>query len=211
MLASITSHRLNPIHYPDDNKTRRDIILKKMYEQNYISDQEYEAALSDDVYSRISKNQASQNQHSAYSYFTDALITVDRRRFTGQIRVQPVSGLQYDFTGMVFVSIPPSLRSCKKLPIPSSMIKKNYPVETKYSLEYDLHVNHADGSSTLYTERDIRKHFQTVKHNDAYMTIYSTKKEMKQAVKAFKKAPERGRPLPWKQCAMPCNRRFLIL
>ena len=55
VLASITKNptRLNPIDHPEDNKERRDIVLKKMYELNYISNEEYEEALSDDVYSRI--------------------------------------------------------------------------------------------------------------------------------------------------------------
>ena len=77
VIASITQNptRLNPIDHPENNKERRDIVLRKMYELNYISSQEYEEALSDDVYSRISKTQASQNQRSVYSYFTDALIT----------------------------------------------------------------------------------------------------------------------------------------
>ena len=77
VLASITKNptRLNPIDHPEDNKERRDIVLKKMYELNYISSKEYEEALADDVYSRISKTQANQTQQSVYSYFTDALIT----------------------------------------------------------------------------------------------------------------------------------------
>ncbi len=189
VLASITKNptRLNPIDYPDDNKTRRDIILKKMYEQNYISDQEYEAALSDDVYSRISKNQASQNQHSAYSYFTDALITQIVEDLQAKYGYSQSQAYNMIYRNGLRIH---STQSSQLQKIADTVIndKKNYPVETKYSLEYDLHVNHADGSSTLYTERDIRKHFQTVKHNDAYMTIYSTKKEMKQAVKTFKKA-----------------------
>ena len=43
----------NPITKPEKNKERRDKVLKNMLEQEYISQEEYEEALADDVYARI--------------------------------------------------------------------------------------------------------------------------------------------------------------
>ena len=75
VLAGITKNPtyLNPIDYPEDNNTRRDVILKKMYELNYISTEEYEEALADNVYARISDNNTHKHQkNEVYSYFTES-------------------------------------------------------------------------------------------------------------------------------------------
>lgn len=187
VLASITKNptRLNPIDHPEDNKERRDIVLKKMYELNYISGEEYETALSDDVYSRISKTQANANQQSVYSYFTDALITQiveDLQNAYGYTQSQAYNlvyrgGLQIHST-----------QSTQMQNIADAVIndKSNYPVDTDYSLEYDLHVTLENGESVTYTERDIRDYFRNAGDTD-YRTVYPTKKAMRKAIREFKK------------------------
>ena len=72
-LSSITSNpsRYNPITNPENNNTRRQIVLQNMVDQNYISKQDMENALSDDVYDRIQNvNTATKETNSHYSYFT---------------------------------------------------------------------------------------------------------------------------------------------
>ena len=64
--------------------------------------------------------------------------------------------------------------------------KSNYPVNTDYSLEYDLHVTLENGDTVTYTERDIRDYFRNAGDTD-YRTIYPTKKAMKKAIRTFKK------------------------
>lgn len=77
VLAGITKNPtfLNPVDYPEDNDARRKLILKKMYQFNYISDTEYQSALEDKVYARIANKTAQGRKNSVYSYFTDAVIT----------------------------------------------------------------------------------------------------------------------------------------
>lgn len=186
VLASITKNpsKLNPIDHPEDNKTRRDIVLKKMYEQNYISGTEYEEALSDEVYEQISKNQASQNQVNVYSYFTDALITQLVDDLESQYGYTQAQAYNMVYRGGLRIR---STQSSQLQAIADAEInnRKNYPVDTDYSLEYDLHITHADGSTNIYTEKDIKKYYQK---NDAdYLTIYPTKKAMKKDVRRFRK------------------------
>ena len=45
--------KLNPVSGPDANAERREVILQEMYNQGYITKEEQEEALADDVYSRI--------------------------------------------------------------------------------------------------------------------------------------------------------------
>jgi penicillin-binding protein 1A len=64
----------NPITHPDRNAIRREEILNKMLEQGYCSQEEYDLAKADDVYSRIQTVNEEQGASSYYSYFTDELI-----------------------------------------------------------------------------------------------------------------------------------------
>lgn len=45
--------RYNPLTHPKENAVRRKIVLEKMYEQNFITYDQKNDALDDDVYSRI--------------------------------------------------------------------------------------------------------------------------------------------------------------
>ena len=64
---------LNPVTNPEDNKDRRDEVLKKMLEQGYIDKSAYEEAVADDVYARVQKVNAAAEKSTPYSYFVDAL------------------------------------------------------------------------------------------------------------------------------------------
>ncbi len=73
-LASITKA---PSYYapdidPQANKERRESVLKEMYDQNFITEEEYEAALKEEI--KVVADKKVLNQQQIYSYFTDALI-----------------------------------------------------------------------------------------------------------------------------------------
>lgn len=77
VLAAITENpsRYNPITHPENNASRRLIVLKKMLEQHYITQSDYRKAVLDDVYERISKNaNNASSETQSHSYFEDALI-----------------------------------------------------------------------------------------------------------------------------------------
>lgn len=81
-LAGVTN---NPVQYsprtqPEQNKTRQTIILKYMLEQEYITQAEYDTALAEDIYSKISQSSSSDEitandnpTTNIHSYFVDSL------------------------------------------------------------------------------------------------------------------------------------------
>ena len=75
VIAAITQNPsyYNPVRYPEHNKERRQLVLDNMLEQNYITKEQHEEAVADDVYARI-QNVHSSKGSSVYSYYTDALI-----------------------------------------------------------------------------------------------------------------------------------------
>ncbi|MBP7321294.1 MAG: penicillin-binding protein, partial [Lachnospiraceae bacterium] len=77
VIAGITKnpYGYNPISFPERNAKRREKVLTNMLDQGYINQSQYDAAMADDVYSRIQKvNTAIKEDHSASSYFQDELV-----------------------------------------------------------------------------------------------------------------------------------------
>ncbi len=188
VLAAITKNptQLNPVDHEDANKERKDTVLKKMYDLDFISGKEYEAALSEDVYAEISSRQTSQTTYAAYSYFTDSLITQvveDLEEICGYTQVQAYNLV---YRGGLRIH---STQSTELQNVADTIIndEANYPVDTEYSLEYSLYVTLEDGTTVSYTERDVRDYFRNNKGKKDYNTVYSSKKAMKKAVKKFRK------------------------
>ena len=73
VIAATTSnpYKYNPVRFPENNKTRRAIVLKNMLDQELISKAEYDEALADNVYDRIMNVKNTSTGSTAYSYYTD--------------------------------------------------------------------------------------------------------------------------------------------
>ena len=70
VIAGITQSpsTYDPITHPDNNKVRRNKVLKNMLEQDYISQKQYDEALADDVYARIQTTNTASQADNTYSY-----------------------------------------------------------------------------------------------------------------------------------------------
>ena len=83
VIASITQNpsRFNPITHPEDNAERRKKVLNNMLEQEYITQEEYDLAMEDDVYSRIQTTNEEVEETSINTYFVDALTDDEARAY----------------------------------------------------------------------------------------------------------------------------------
>ena len=65
----------DPIYYPENNKERRDKTLENMLEEGYLTQEEYDEAMADDVYTRIAAHAEEQNEEKTiFTYYEDAAI-----------------------------------------------------------------------------------------------------------------------------------------
>lgn len=77
VLAAITK---SPVYYapnknPENNKARKNLVLKKMLDLKYITQEEYENAKNEDVYLKISQiEKINDEKKTCHSYFVDKLI-----------------------------------------------------------------------------------------------------------------------------------------
>ncbi len=75
-LAAITKNpsSFNPLKNPDENRYRREHVLNKMLTLEFISQEEYDQAMADDVYTRIAQEHGLAPNQEVFTYFEDALI-----------------------------------------------------------------------------------------------------------------------------------------
>ena len=152
VIAGITQNpsRFNPITHPENNSERRNKVLRKMLEQGYISQVEYDSAMADDVYARIQNvNQETGGDSTVNSYFVDALTNevLEDLIDAGYNETQAYT-LLYSGGLKIYSTQDPKIQAiCDEVYTDES----NYPEGTKYLLAYELSVQAADGTVTNYS------------------------------------------------------------
>lgn len=76
VLAGITKNPsgYNPVKHPEECQKRQRLVLSAMLEQGYITQEGYEEARNDDVFSRIQEANKNKDQSTVLSYYEDALL-----------------------------------------------------------------------------------------------------------------------------------------
>ena len=192
VLAATTSNpsRYNPLTHPKENAVRRKIVLEKMYEQNFITYDQKNAALDDDVYSRIQTVNNTTSGSTVFSYFTDAVynqVCDDLQSKLGYSASQSYK-LLYSGGLQIYSTMDPSIQSIVDEEVNNA---DNYISSTgsrllEYSLNYALTVCHADGSESTYTENDLTSYFQSEKKQATFANIYASKEDIYRSVREFK-------------------------
>ena len=192
ILAATTSNpsRYNPLTHPKENAVRRKIVLEKMYEQNFITYDQKNDALDDDVYSRIQTVDNATSGSTVFSYFTDAVynqVCDDLQSKLGYSASQSYK-LLYSGGLQIYSTMDPSIQAIVDEEINNA---DNYISSTgsrllEYSLNYALTVCHADGSESTYTENDLINYFQSEKKQATFANIYASKEDIYRSVREFK-------------------------
>lgn len=159
----------NPIHYPEDNKERRDKCLDLMLKNGLCTQKEYDEAMADDPYSRIQMVAQEKTENSYYSYFTDAVIDavindlVERKGYT---QAQATSMV---YTGglSIYTTQDRQIQEiCDEVYTDESMFPA-FGTGSKegslYELSYALSVQKPDGTAVHYQLSDLISYFDGFK------------------------------------------------
>ena len=189
VLAGITQNpsAYNPITHASANSKKRTTVLTYMKEQGYITSNDYNTAINDDVYSRIQTvNQKTRSVSTTTSYFTDALIQQvikDLKQKLGYTETQAYNALYS--RGLKIQTTQDS--SMQKICDSVINNKKYYPAGSSYQLTYQLTIQKADGSQKNYDINSLKQFVK--KHYKKKITSYFKKKSTgKKYIKAFKKS-----------------------
>ncbi len=155
----------NPIHYPEDNKKRRDDCLKLMLENGFCSQAEYDEAMADDPYSRIQMVAQEKDDTSYYSYFTDAVIDEVINDFVTRKGYTQAQATALVYTGglKIYTTQDREIQTiCDEVYTDETMFPTFGTGSNEgslYELSYALSVQKADGTVIHYQLSDLISYF----------------------------------------------------
>jgi len=186
VIASITQNptKWNPISHPDNNSERRAEVLRKMFEQGYITQIEYDTALADDVYSRIQTVNEQTEDKTIYTYFVDELtsqVLADMQESLGYSYTQAYNSL-YSGGLSIYTTQDPSIQ---KICDEEFANPENYPENTKYLLSYEVSFTDSNGDPVNFSSQKMESYFKQ-KNGSSFNMIFSSEEDAQAAVDEYK-------------------------
>ena len=191
VIAGITQipSRFNPLseNGQKNNEEKRRVILQYMYEQGKISKEDQEEALADDVYSRIKNvDLVTQENDSPFTYFTDELIEQVMTALQEQLGYTETQAYNLLYSGglEIYTTQDPDLQAIVDEEISNP---DNYTV-AYYSLDYRLSIQHADGTTTHYSDESMAKYIRNDLGQSSFNGLFDSKEEAQAAVDQYREA-----------------------
>ncbi|MCR5211428.1 MAG: PBP1A family penicillin-binding protein [Lachnospiraceae bacterium] len=183
-IAGITQNpsRYNPITHPDYNNTRRKSVLQHMYDQGYITAEEYEAAVADDVYSRISVVNNSIIASST-SYFVDALTSQVIKDLKEQRGYSETEAYRMLYAGGLRIESTQDPEIQKVVDEEINRLE-NYANSPEVSISFRLTVEKPDKTYQNYSEQTMLSFYQS--EDPLYDINYSSQEEALAAYEHYK-------------------------
>ena len=186
VIAGITQSpsRLNPISGREKNEEKRKVILQYMYEQGYITKEEQDEALADNVYDRIQDvDLLTKETTSPYSYFTDELIEQVMEALMYQFGYTETQAHNLLYSGglSIFTTQDPDLQTIVDEEVNDP---ENYDT-AKYSIEYRLSVTHGDGTTEHFSEKNVEA-FHQAAFQDGFNGLYASEEAAAADIELYK-------------------------
>lgn len=187
VIAAITQNpsRLNPISHPENNKERRNKVLRNMLDQGYITQAAFDEAMGDDVYSRIQTVNEETESTTIYSYFVDELtnqIMTDLKEKGGYTDTQAYN-LLYSSGLSIYTTQDPQIQEiCDRVTADPA----NYPETVKWLLDYKLSTKTASGETKNYSSEMFQTYFKQTDSN--FRMLYDDEASAQAAVAEYKAA-----------------------
>ena len=188
-LAGITQNptQFNPIEHPEANAKRRKEVLDHMLDQQYITQEQYDQVINDDIYTQIQAAQA-QNSESAdtiYSYFEDELIDQvinDLMNIKGYTRTQ-AQNLVYSGGLKIYTTQDQHIQSILDEEYANP---ENYPENVQYALDYALTVTNPQGEEVNYSKEMLSLYFQN--EDPEFDLLFDSQEEAQSYVDRYKQS-----------------------
>lgn len=183
-IAAITQNpsRYNPISHPDENAKRRKRVLDKMLEHEWISQEEYDTALDDDVYERIQIVNNTISGSSSTSYFVDALTDQVTDDLMEQLGYTESQAYQLLYSGGLTIASTQDTR-IQNIVTEEINNESHYPF-VKYSFSYRLTIQKPDGSTQNYSDQTMLSYYQA--SNKDYSINFKSQEEAAAAIEKYK-------------------------
>lgn len=187
VIAGITKNPAgyNPILYPESNAKRRLNVLDAMKEQGYITQEQYDEALADDVYDRISEHNDVVGT-SMNTYFVDAVIDDVFNDLVEKNGYSESDAYKAIYQGGLTIKSTQDL-SIQEICDEEAQNPENYAVGTSYSFFLSFQVKKKDGTTKNYTNQTMLSYYKEKTGNPDYSINFGSKKECKKAIRQYEK------------------------
>ncbi len=185
VIASITQNpsKYNPISHPDQNAERREKVLNNMLTQSYISQEEYDEAMADDVYSRIQTVNRATDTNTVYTYFVDELteqVLQDLIDIKGYNETQAYTALYSGGLSIYTTQDPQIQKICNDV----FNSEESYSEDVKWYLSYALTIERENGDLENVSSEIFKAYYQ--QDNPNFDMLYSSKDDANAAIEAYK-------------------------
>jgi len=186
VIAGITQNpsKYNPISRPEKNAERRERILKRMYELGHITKAEMDEAFADDVYSRIQSVNIELQNDTVTSYFVDAVTENVYKDLIekGGYSETAASALLYGGGLRIYSTLDSEIQAiCDE----EFADPENFPIDTKWYLQYALTVKNAEGKNVNYSKEMLQLWYRNNIDRD-FNLIFDSQEDGMAAIEAYK-------------------------
>lgn len=187
VIAGITKNpsRYNPITHPDKNAERRQKVLEDMQRDGYITQEQFDEAMADDVYSRIQLADSKNEDSAVNTYFVDALTddVLEDLIAAGYNETQAFT-LLYSGGLKIYSTQDPKIQ---KICDETFADESNFPANTKWYLNYELTIEKSNGEKENHSKEMFRT-FWKENRSKSYNLIYTSQEEAYQDIELYKEA-----------------------
>ena len=158
-------------------------VLNNMKDQGYISQEEYDEAVADNVYDRIQLVNIESETNSINSYFVDELtdqVIQDLVEQKGYTETQAYKAL-YQGGLTIYSTQDPEIQAICDDEVNNL---DNYPTAPKVSFSYRLSVRSADSSISNYSEQTMLSYYQS--SNKSFSINFNSEEEAAAAIEQYK-------------------------
>ncbi len=183
VIAGITQSpaTFNPITHPEKNAERREKVLNDMKDQGYITQEEYDIAMADDVYSRIQNVNSEISSDNINSYFVDALTD---QLYEDLLEEGYSENQAYKLIYSGGLSIYSTMDSNIQAIVDEVFTnEENFPEKVKWQLDYALTIQKANGDLENHSMEMYRAYFRQT--DDDFNMLYSSQDDAYDAIAEY--------------------------
>ena len=192
VIAAITQSptMYDPVINPDNNQTRKNVVLQKMLEQGLVTQEEYDDAIADNVYARISNNKNTEDsvEKTYNSYYIDAVINSLSNQLVEELDYSETQAFNTIYSGGLSIYINQDA-NIQKICDEEINNPDNYPASTSVALNYALTLTDPKtGDLINYSSGHLINYYAEKTGNQKYNLIYSSEDTARAAADEFKAA-----------------------
>ena len=189
----------NPITNPERNEPRKNKVLKLMLEHGKCTQEEYDAAMADDVYARIKAVNEEYSSNSYYSYFVDEVIDQLTHDLQSELGYTQAQALDLIYSGglRIITTMDPTIQEI----VDDVITDESYYPElgiSYYELTYALSIqkNDSENTNVHYHSSDLLEYFKNYPDPDdlyadekgrKFSLYFKDKDDMLKKIEEFKK------------------------